>query len=69
MKLEVAVAKALAAQQQNDQALVPQSPVHAIRDVYQDGDTPSPTGNNPNFEQMFRAAAARQPPAAEAVEA
>ena len=58
LKMEAAVAEALAArQQQNDQVLVPQSPVHAIRNVYKDGDTPPPTSNSHNFEQMFRAVA------------
>lgn len=68
LKLEVAVAEALAARKQNPAAqplAVPQAPVQIIQDVYRNG-TPRPLpsgGGRPSFEQMFRAAAERQPAA------
>jgi hypothetical protein len=63
LKLEVAVAEAMAARQQraDSQPLpLPQSPAQIIQAVYRTGDTPPPTNDQEfsSFEQMFRAAAA-----------
>ena len=68
LHLQAAVTEGLAARQQQQSPVLPQSPAQVIRKVYQNGH-PAPTANGtgPLFETMFRTAALQQPATAEPV--